>query len=96
MLSNALQHDDFERLNSLNLTDNNLSGSAILQLAQSLPKHLRHIDLSSNFLTGSDTKAIQCILDQKQYESLISLNLSNNNLADTGLKSIADSITRNS
>ncbi|EAS06063.2 hypothetical protein TTHERM_00853020 (macronuclear) [Tetrahymena thermophila SB210] len=96
MLAQALKHPDFENLNFLNLQDNNLTGSALSLISQNLPKHLRKIDLSNNFLNNNDNIAICNILYSKQYPSLIYLNLSNNLLADIGLKSISASLQRNS
>ncbi|KAL4479131.1 hypothetical protein ABPG72_008961 [Tetrahymena utriculariae] len=96
MLAQALKHPDFENLSFLNLQDNNLTGSALTLISQNLPKNLRKIDLSNNFLNNNDYIAICNILYSKQYPSLIYLNLSNNFLADVGLKSISASLQRNS
>ncbi|KAL4432714.1 hypothetical protein ABPG74_011535 [Tetrahymena malaccensis] len=96
MLAQALKHPDFENLNFLNLQDNNLTGSALSLISQNLPKNLRKIDLSNNFLNNNDYVAICNILYSKQYPSLIYLNLSNNLLTDIGLKSISASLQRNS
>lgn len=78
MLAQALQHEDFSNLNSLNLTGNNLSGHSLTLISTHLPLHIRKIDLSSNFLTSLDVGAICNILNNKKYDSLIALNLSHN------------------
>jgi len=52
MLASALQHSDFENLNSLNLLDNNLTGESIALLAENFPVHIKKLDLSSNFLNS--------------------------------------------
>jgi len=72
----------------LDLTNNRLGVYGIEAFSSSIPKNLRYLDLSSNFLKSEEV--IILAVKFKTHKSIIGINLENNCIDDSAASALAD------
>ena len=85
------------KLNSLNLSGNNITNEGVKHLAEALTNNnckLNSLDLSGNNITDEGVKHLAEALTNNNCK-LNSLDLSSNNITDEGVKHLAEALTHN-
>ncbi|KAL4497331.1 hypothetical protein ABPG72_011266 [Tetrahymena utriculariae] len=93
MASEALKHEDLEKVESVKLKDNNLTSSSLSKIVQSLPRNIQKLNLAENTKLGKEgILHLAPALQQKKYIYLSDVNLENTNLQDEGAQLIIQSL----
>ncbi|KAL4447089.1 hypothetical protein ABPG74_013941 [Tetrahymena malaccensis] len=93
MASEALKHEDLEKVESVKLKDNNLTSSSLSKIVQSLPRNIQKLNLAENSKLGKEgILHLAPALQQKKYIYLSVVNLENTNLQDEGAQLIIQSL----